>query len=92
MGAVEHAKARVLGQHALQAAREAGRLAVAEHDDRRRALLILRRGLRLAACVWPWACACGQENPKSTTSNPARPAPRAPPKPRIHRCTASFPL
>ena len=34
MGAVEHAKARVLGQHALQAARKAGGLAVAEHDDR----------------------------------------------------------
>ena len=55
MGAVEHAKARVLRQHALQAAREAGRLAVAEHDDRRRVLLILRRGLRrgqrLARCL-----------------------------------------
>ena len=51
MGAVEHAKARVLGQHALQAAREAGRLAVAEHDDSRRALLVLRRGLPLALCL-----------------------------------------
>ena len=51
MGAVEHAKARVLGQHALQAAREAGRLAVAEYDDSRRALLVLRRGLRLALCL-----------------------------------------
>src|SRR3954451_22599654 len=51
MGAIEYAKAGVLGQHALQAAREAGRLAVAEYDDSRRGLLVLRRGLPLALCL-----------------------------------------
>ena len=35
MGAVDDAVARVLDQHALQAQRQALRLAVAEHDDRR---------------------------------------------------------
>ena len=73
MGAVEHAKARVLGQHALQAAREAGRLAVAEHDDRRRALLVLRRGLRLAGLCLALGMRLRPRKPEEHDKQPGAP-------------------
>ncbi len=47
VGAVEHAETRILGQHALQAAGEAGGLTIAEHDDGRRGRYVLCLGLRL---------------------------------------------
>ena len=90
MGAIEHAKARVLGQNALQAARQAGRLAVAEYDDSRRALLVLRRGLPLALCL-ALGMRVRPREPEEHDKQPGAPGSARAAKTRIPRCTASFP-